>query len=86
MQDDAQGELEVLNHSLAVVLLSGAPCPTSDLHAACSQGHTGPIASVAFCPVDSKVLATGSWDKTIKIWELTSLGRCKATLKVRLLF
>lgn len=79
--------LKNLPAGLAVVLLIAVPHAqrlTCMLRA--SQGHTGPIASVAFCPVDSKVLATGSWDKTIKIWELTSLGRCKTTLKVRLLF
>jgi WD40 repeat protein len=34
---------------------------------------------VAFSP-DGKLLATGSWDQTIKLWEVDT-GRCRATLR-----
>ena len=36
-------------------------------------GHSGNVLSVAFSP-DGKYLATGSWDKTLKLWEV-STGR-----------
>src|SRR5205823_5051860 len=33
-------------------------------------GHTGPLCSVAFHP-DGKHLATGSYDSTVKLWDLS---------------
>ena len=39
-------------------------------------GHANIVTSLAFSP-DGRWLATGSWDKTIKIWDVqTGLG-CK---------
>ena len=35
------------------------------------SGHTGPVCSMNFSPIDG-TLATGSWDKSIKIWNLFS--------------
>lgn len=33
------------------------------------SGHTAPISSIAFAPIPtSSTLVSGSWDKTIKIW------------------
>tara|TARA_B110000208_G_scaffold187397_1_gene245326 strand:+ start:40 stop:2919 length:2880 start_codon:yes stop_codon:yes gene_type:complete len=35
-------------------------------------GHTGPVATLAFAPASSSeaMLASGSWDKTVKLWSL----------------
>ena len=35
------------------------------------RGHGGPVSSVSFSP-DGKFLASGSWDKTVKVWEVGS--------------
>ena len=35
------------------------------------RGHTGQVAAIAFSP-DRRTLATGSWDETVRLWDLTS--------------
>jgi actin-like ATPase involved in cell morphogenesis len=42
------------------------------------SGHTNTVYAVAFAP-DSELLASGSWDKTVKLWEVAS-GRELRTL------
>ncbi|KAG6810759.1 hypothetical protein H0H92_010441 [Tricholoma furcatifolium] len=39
-------------------------------------GHEGPVSSLAFSPSGANQLASGSWDKTIRIWNV--FGRSRA--------
>jgi WD40 repeat protein len=43
------------------------------------KGHADSVRSVAFSP-DGKTLVSGSWDKTIKLWDVKT-GKERATLK-----
>jgi periodic tryptophan protein 2 len=43
-------------------------------------GHTGPVCSLAFSTVKD-ILVSGSWDKTVKIWELYSKKGNSETLE-----
>ncbi|KAJ7090242.1 WD40-repeat-containing domain protein [Mycena belliarum] len=48
------------------------------------RGHTGPVTSIAFCDKDTStgdgsILVTGSWDKTIKLWDTANKGLLSST-------
>lgn len=45
------------------------------------SGHEGPVASITFSPTDA-VLASASWDKTLKIWDIFQSKGSRETLKL----
>jgi WD40 repeat protein len=67
----------------ATAILSRRPRISSATCAATLQGHSGPVSSVAFHPT-APLLATGSLDKTAKLWQLNyqtlSNSTCVASL------
>uniref|UniRef100_W5M7N2 PWP2 small subunit processome component n=1 Tax=Lepisosteus oculatus TaxID=7918 RepID=W5M7N2_LEPOC len=44
-------------------------------------GHEGPISSLCFNPVQS-ILASTSWDKTVKLWDMCDSWKTKETLQL----
>ena len=49
-------------------------------HITTFEEHTGGVHSVAFSPVDATLLATGSWDGTVQLWNAVT-QRNIATLR-----
>jgi WD40 repeat protein len=47
----------------------GSSTGTLELKATKENAHSKCITSVAFNPVDGKTIVSGSWDKTIKVWD-----------------
>ena len=48
--------------------LSPSFAGTLELKASKENAHNDPVTSVAFSP-DGKTIVSGSWDKTIKVWD-----------------
>jgi WD40 repeat protein len=46
------------------------------------QGHTSLVSSVVFAP-DGRSIASGSWDRTVKVWELDGAAPRRASLASR---
>lgn len=44
------------------------------------SGHEGPVTSLAFSPTET-LLASGSWDKTVKLWDVFENKGSKETLR-----
>lgn len=42
--------------------------------------HTGPVSCLAFTKGTSAMLASGSWDKTVKLWDVFESRGAKETL------
>lgn len=45
-------------------------------------GHEAPISSLAFSPVGTNQLASGSWDRTVRLWSVFGRSRAVETLTV----
>src|SRR4051794_13582589 len=64
----------------ALANLEGPPSWAQEPRArATLRGHTARVSSVAFTP-DGRTLASGSYDNTIKLWDVRT-GKERATLK-----
>ena len=42
-------------------------------------GHEGPVSSLCFSPVQS-ILASASWDRTVRLWDMMDSWQVKETL------
>ena len=58
-------------YSNGIIKTRRAECPV--------RGHDNGVSSLAFKPDDANVLITGSWDKTVKLWDL-STSTCLSTM------
>jgi hypothetical protein len=83
-QREAGDEQKAVSDQIKPMATKSIPAPSLGARPAAgpirlfSGGHRDPVECVSFSP-DAAAVATGSWDKTIRIWE-TSTGRPLAKL------
>ena len=46
------------------------------------SGHEGPISSLAFPVTGHVILASGSWDKSVKLWDIFTSKASKETIRL----
>jgi WD40 repeat protein len=64
---------------VGVALLADGRCQAQEPKLrATLEVHTGGVYSVVFSP-DGRMMASASWDKTIKLWEVAT-GKVRTTL------
>ncbi|KAF5830148.1 WD40-repeat-containing domain protein [Dunaliella salina] len=73
-QKQQQQQQQQQQQALHPLQLLGSPSCGTTL-----TGHSDRVSSVAYTP-DGSTLVSGSWDKTIKLWNVAS-GKCSATLE-----
>ncbi|KAG6332965.1 hypothetical protein ID866_6127 [Astraeus odoratus] len=45
-------------------------------------GHEAPVSTLSFCPSGSNQLASGSWDRTVRVWSVFGRSRAMETFAV----
>ena len=68
--------VKALAHAVKVAVQQAAAEKVAAETALTLEGHSGPVYSVSFSP-DGKRIVSGSADKTVKIWDISSLHTSK---------
>ncbi|TYZ68576.1 hypothetical protein PybrP1_006103 [[Pythium] brassicae (nom. inval.)] len=74
------GDVQLLRAARLEGELALVPLATGDEEGA-GGGHDDVVTSVSASPLERNTLATGSWDLSVKLWDVTSMGSALATLE-----